>query len=272
MKLAVIQMHVAKEKEKNLQTAQGYIQSAAEKGADMVLLPEMFCCPYLAVNFPVYAEEEGGDTWQYLSAMAKKHHIYMVAGSVPEKTKENQVYNTSYVFDPEGRQIAKHRKVHLFDIEIKGGQCFRESDTLTAGQEVTVFGTEFGRFGLCICYDIRFPELSRLMVLEGAQAILVPGAFNMTTGPAHWEILFRTRAFDNQVYCIGAAPAREEKSDYVSYGNSIAVSPWGEVLHRLTEQEGMFLCELDMDYVEKVRRELPLLKHRRTDLYTITKK
>ena len=124
--------------------------------------------------------------------------------------------------------------------------------------------------GLCICYDFRFPELSRLMVDRGAQVILVPAAFNMTTGPAHWEILFRTRALDNQVFTLGAAPSRDPSSGYTSYGNSIAVSPWGDVMDRLEEQEGMLLCTLDLDRVAQVRRELPLLAHRRKDVYTLT--
>lgn len=270
MKIAVVQMYVVSEKEKNIDTAKRYIQSATEQGADMVVLPEMFCCPYLAANFPIYAEQERGKVWKQLSEIAKKYEIYLAAGSVPEKTRENKVYNTSYVFDPKGKQIAKHRKMHLFDIDVEGGQSFRESDTLTAGSNVTVFDTDFGKFGLCICYDIRFPELSRLMALKGAQAILVPGAFNMTTGPAHWEILFRTRALDNQVYMIGASPARDEKGCYISYGNSIAVSPWGDIINQLEEKEGMFLCDLDFERLQKIRLELPLLKHRRTDIYTLT--
>ena len=127
-----------------------------------------------------------------------------------------------------GHQIGKHRKMHLFDIDVKGGQYFKESDTLTPGDQVTVFDTEFGKMGLCICYDFRFPELARLMVDEGAQVIIVPAAFNMTTGPLHWELMFRQRAVDNQVYTIGAAPARDLNAGYHSWGHSIAVSPWGE--------------------------------------------
>ena len=175
------------------------------------------------------------------------------------------------MFDREGKQIAKHRKVHLFDIDVKNGQQFKESDTLSAGLDVTVFNTEFGKVGLCICYDIRFPELSRLMVDQGAKMIIVPAAFNMTTGPSHWEILFRTRALDNQVYTLGVAPARNSNSGYTSWGHSVAVSPWGEVINQLGEYESNMIIEIDFDYVDKIRRELPMLKHRREDIYLMAR-
>jgi len=123
--------------------------------------------------------------------------------------------------------------------------------------------------GLCICYDFRFPELARLMVNEGAKVILVPAAFNMTTGPAHWEIMFRQRAVDNQVFTIGAAPARDPAADYISWGHSIAVAPWGNVLVQLDDKEGYTVQTLDLGEVDKVRRELPLLAHRRSDIYTL---
>ena len=270
IKAALIQMKVRTEKADSLGAAEQSIRRAAKEGADLCLLPEMFCCPYQTKNFPVYAEEEGGPVWRELSRMAREHRVILAAGSVPERGEGGKVYNTAYVFDREGRQIAKHRKMHLFDIDVAGGQSFRESDTLSAGDSVTVFDTGFGPMGLCICYDFRFPELCRLMADRGARVILVPAAFNMTTGPAHWEILFRTRALDNQVYTLGAAPARDPASGYTSYGNSIAVSPWGDVLGRLDEQEGMLLLELELDRVQQVRRELPLLAHRRKDVYTLT--
>lgn len=162
-----------------------------------------------------------------------------------------------------------HRKVHLFDINITNGQVFRESDTLTAGNRVTVFETEFCRMGVLICYDIRFPELARLMALNGAEVIFCPAAFNMTTGPAHWELTMRMRALDNQVYLAAAAPARNVDANYVSYANSIITSPWGEVVGRLDEHEGILIREIDLDRIRTIRTELPLLKHRRTDLYEL---
>ena len=160
--------------------------------------------------------------------------------------------------------------MHLFDIDVKGGQYFKESDTLTPGDQVTVFDTEFGKMGLCICYDFRFPELARLMVDEGAQVIIVPAAFNMTTGPLHWELMFRQRAVDNQVYTIGAAPARDLNAGYHSWGHSIAADPWGKVLMEMEEKPDVEIVELDLDEVKKVREQLPLLKHRRGDIYALT--
>ncbi|MDD4503550.1 MAG: carbon-nitrogen hydrolase family protein [Clostridiaceae bacterium] len=266
-RIALIQMHVEEDKLRNIANASELVKKAAEQNADMVILPEMFCCPYKTSNFPIYAEKEGGECYRLLSDLAKKHKIYLVAGSMPEKDNEGRVFNTSYAFDREGYKIGKHRKMHLFDIAVEGGQHFKESETLTAGNEVTVFETEFGKIGLAICYDFRFPELSRLMVDEGAKAIIVPAAFNMTTGPAHWEIMFRSRAIDNQVYTVGIAPARDVNSCYISYGNSIIVSPWGDVAAKMDEKEGFIIGTLDLDYVEKVRRELPLLAHRRRDIY-----
>ena len=238
----------------------------------------MFACPYETGNFPLYAEAEGGPSWQALSALSKKYGIYLSAGSMPELVRaqksgssegKDRVYNTAYVFGRDGRQIGKHRKAHLFDINVEGGQCFKESDTLSPGEKIGCFDTEFCRIGLCICYDFRFPETARLMAQDGAKVILVPAAFNMTTGPAHWELMFRQRAVESQCYVIGTAPARDPKSSYTSWGHSIAVDPWGRILTQMDEKEGIRIVELDLDYVDKVRRELPLLAHRRTDLYQL---
>lgn len=267
-KAALLQMQVSDSKAQNLEKAVQYIRAAAEKGADLAVLPEMFCCPYDNSCFRAFGEQQGGPAYQALSAAAAENGIYVVGGSVPE-LDEDRVYNTSYAFDRAGKEIAKHRKMHLFDIEVEGGQQFKESDVLSAGAGVTVFDTEFCKMGLMICYDIRFPELSRLMALMGAEVVVVPAAFNMTTGPAHWEISFRMRALDNQVYMIGAAPARDYEASYHAYGNSIVTAPWGDVVCRMDEKEGMLLQEIDLEQVNKVRRELPLLKHRRSDVYEL---
>lgn len=270
-KVALLQTKVYDNKLKNIDKATSLISKVAKEGADLAILPEMFCCPYDNAYFREYGEEEKGPAYRALSDAAKNNKIYLVGGSIPE-LDGNKVYNTSYVFDRNGNQIAKHRKMHLFDIDIEGGQYFKESDVLSSGSAVTVFETEFCKIGLAICYDIRFPELSRLMVLEGAQVIIFPAAFNMTTGPAHWELLFRSRALDNQVYAIGAAPARDYEASYHSYGNSIVVSPWGEVINRMDEKEGYLIEEIDLNVLDKVRKELPLLKHMRHEIYSLIKK
>ena len=271
IKIAAIQMPTVADKMENVRTVKTYLEKIKDENPDFVILPEMFCCPYQTENFPIYAEKEGGPVWQQLSGYAKQYGIYLIGGSMPEKDAEGNVYNTSYIFDREGKQIGKHRKVHLFDIDVKGGQTFKESDTLTAGDSDTVFDTEFGKIGVMLCFDIRFPELSRMMVNDGAKVIFVPAAFNMTTGPAHWELSFRTRALDNQIYMVGCAPARDVSAGYISWGHSIVTDPWGRVTGMLDENEGILLAELDMDYEEQVREELPLLKSRRKDIYQLAK-
>ena len=271
IKMAAIQMSTVADKMENVRTVKTYLEKIKDENPDFVILPEMFCCPYQTENFPIYAEKEGGPVWQQLSGYAKQYGIYLIGGSMPEKDAEGNVYNTSYIFDREGKQIGKHRKVHLFDIDVKGGQTFKESDTLTAGDSDTVFDTEFGKMGVMLCFDIRFPELSRMMVNDGARIVFVPAAFNMTTGPAHWELSFRTRALDNQIYMVGCAPARDVSAGYISWGHSIVTDPWGRVIDMLDEKKGILLAELDMDYEEQVREELPLLKSRRKDMYKLEK-
>lgn len=270
IKIAAIQMSTVADKMENVRTVKAYLEKIKDENPDFVILPEMFCCPYQTENFPIYAEKEGGPVWQQLSGYAKQYGIYLIGGSMPEKDAEGNVYNTSYIFDREGKQIGKHRKVHLFDIDVKGGQTFKESDTLTAGDSDTVFDTEFGKIGVMLCFDIRFPELSRMMVNDGARIVFVPAAFNMTTGPAHWELSFRTRALDNQIYMVGCAPARDVSAGYISWGHSIVTDPWGRVTDMLDEKKGILLAELDMDYEEQVREELPLLKSRRKDIYQLS--
>ena len=247
IKIAAIQMSTVEDKMENVRTVKTYLEKIKDENPDFVILPEMFCCPYQTENFPIYAEKEGGPVWQQLSGYAKQYGIYLIGGSMPEKDAEGNVYNTSYIFDREGKQIGKHRKVHLFDIDVKGGQTFKESDTLTAGDSDTVFDTEFGKIGVMLCFDIRFPELSRMMVNDGAKVIFVPAAFNMTTGPAHWELSFRTRALDNQIYMVGCAPARDVSAGYISWGHSIVTDPWGRVIDMLDEKKGILLAELDME-------------------------
>ncbi len=266
MKLGLIQMITYKDKEMSLDKAAENIKQLADQGADMVVLPEMFNCPYETQRFPQYAEPEGGPTWQRMQQVARDNHIYLVCGSIAE-IEDGNIYNTSFVFDRDGNQIGKHRKIHMFDINIENGQYFKESETLEAGDQATVFETEYGTIGLAICYDVRFPELSRMMVDRGAKMLIYPAAFNMTTGPAHWELLFRTRAVDNQVFTVGCAPARDYSLSYISYGNSIVVDPWGDVLGRLDDSEGYLLGEIDFGEVSHIREQLPIIKQLRKDVY-----
>lgn len=268
MKLALIQMKVNEKIELNIEYVRKTILELKSQSIDLLMLPEMFSCPYETSKFPLYAEVEGGNLDKEMAKIAKDNNIYLIAGSVPEKV-EDKIYNTSYVYNRKGEKIAKHRKVHLFDIDVKNGQKFKESDTLSSGDKITVFDTEFGTFGLAICFDIRFPELSRKMTELGAKAIFIPAAFNMTTGPAHWETLFKARALDNQVYVIGTASAKDDNAKYQSYGHSLIVSPWGNIESELEYEEGVIVSNLDLSKVEDIREQLPILKSLRKDIYLV---
>jgi omega-amidase len=270
MNIALIQMMVRTDPDENIRIALTRCREAAGQGADLIVLPEMFCCPYETAAFPRYAGRDGGKNWQTLSALAKELHVYLVAGSMPEE-ENGKVYNTSYVFDRDGQQIAKHRKMHLFDCDLPTVQ-FHESETLSAGNAVTTFETEYGTIGLMICFDIRFPELSRLMADRGAQLLIVPAAFNMTSGPRWWDLMFRSRATDNQLFIAGCSPARNEHSSYVAWGHSIVVDPAGTVCAQLDEKEAILSCTIDLSQVAATRAGYKIFTARRHDLYQLLDK
>ncbi len=290
MKIALCQMNVVDDKEKNIKKAIKMIKDAKKHDSDLAILPEMFNCPYENKKFIEYSEVlSKSESLNQISKIAKEENIHVLAGSIPEKVilkekppsknhekeseKENKekIYNTSCLFNNNGELIGIHRKVHLFDINVKGKIYFKESDTLNAGENITVIDTKFGKIGIGICYDIRFIEQSRIMALEGANILIFPGAFNLTTGPAHWETLFKSRALDNQVFTIGVAPALNKNSNYKSYGHSIIVNPWGETITKANYEESLIIKEIDLDSITKIREELPIMINRREDLYTIKK-
>ncbi|MBR4397508.1 MAG: carbon-nitrogen hydrolase family protein [Methanobrevibacter sp.] len=278
IKIALCQMNVVDNKEKNIKKAIQMIKESKKQGADLAVLPEMFNCPYENEKFIEYAEElDDSRTLKEISNIAKEENIRVLAGSIPELEKDEEedgesIYNTAVFFDNNGKKMGKHRKMHLFDIDVKGKIYFKESDTLSAGNEFTVIKTDLATIGIGICYDIRFVELSRIMALNGVELLIFPGAFNLTTGPAHWQLLFRSRALDNQVYTIGVAPALDKDASYNSYGHSIAVNPWGEVIEELGFDEDLKIVEIDLDEIKRIREEIPVLKNRRIDLYEIKEK
>ncbi len=266
VKLSLCQIKAHVDKERSVDTMKAFVDKSVAQGADLVCLPEMWNCPYSNEAFPKYAESAQGPTVETMARVAGEKGIYLIGGSIPEK-EDDRIYNTCFVFDPKGRIIGKHRKAHLFDIDVKGGITFKESDTLSPGNCATIVDTEYGKIGIGICYDVRFPELFRRMTLEGVWLIFLPAAFNMTTGPAHWELTMRARALDNQVYFAANAPARDPQASYQSYGHSLVVDPWGRVLEQLEAEEGILVREVDRTYVSSIREQLPLLKHRRSELY-----
>ena len=267
--IALIQLDVEDSKEKNLKNAEQLLFDAADSGADIAVLPEMFICPYINKKFPEFAEDEQGPSVERLARIAEKTGLYLVAGSVPEEDGGN-IYNTSYSFDSDGKMIGKHRKIHLFDVDIKGGIKFRESEALSPGNKATVIDTPWGKIGVAICFDVRFAELFRFMAFEGAHTIVVPAVFNMTTGPAHWELTFRMRAVDNQVFMAGCAPARNKKIGYLSYANSILTDPWGRILNRLDIEESILIQQINPDYAYEIREQLPVLKGVKKEGYTLS--
>ena len=269
IRIACLQLKVRQDKYDNIEQLAEILADGRTEGADFISLPEMWNCPYQTELFPEYAEPEQGDTWLAMSTLARKHNVYLVGGSIPELDDQGRVYNTCYVFDREGRQIGKHRKVHLFDIYAHGQQVFKESDTLTGGDSFSTFDTEFCRMAVNICFDIRFPESSRIPALNGAKVIFNPAAFNMTTGPAHWELGFRQRAVENQIYMVGTSSARDPEAGYIAWGHSIITDPWGDIVMQMDEKPGVEVAELDIDYIDKVRAKLPLMSARRTDVYEL---
>lgn len=261
IRILAAQTAVSYDAKESMQRVEEALARHRGEGFDLAVLPEMFICPYAGEAFPRCAEEEGGPIWQWLSELAKEYHAYLVAGSVPERA-DGVIYNTAYVFDREGKQIGKHRKVYLYDVDFANGQYFHESDTIAPGKGHAVFDTEFGRMGVCICYDIRFPELFYKMADDGAQIVFVPASFNMTSGPAHWHLACRSRAVDSQVFVLGCATTRDENLSYVSYGHTLLCDPWGTIVEELDEKSGEFIAEIDLDKAAEIRRQLPLLQHR----------
>jgi len=265
--IAVCQMKVTDSKKDNISRATKMIGEAVRNNkANIIVLPEMFNCPYDTRVMTEYAEEYNGETCETLSSVAKELDVYIVGGSIPEKC-DGKIYNTSFIFDNKGRIIGRHRKVHLFDVDIENGIKFKESDVLSPGDELTIVETKYCKIGVGICYDMRFPEMMRAMALSGADVIVVPAAFNMTTGPAHWDSLIKIRAVDNQVYFVAASPARNLEANYVAYGYSSILNPWGQPIGQATEQEGIICSTIDLEYIRKIREELPLLKNQSKILY-----
>ncbi len=270
MKLGLIQMAVTSDQAQCIQIARERIAALASRGAELIVLPEMFCCPYDTALFARYSETHGGPVQRAMADSARENGIWLVAGSLPER-EGSRLYNTSFVYGPDGREITRCRKIHLFDVNIHGGQYFRESDSLSPGDSICAFDTPWGKIGLCICFDLRFAELFRAMALAGARLVVVPAAFNRTTGPAHWTLHFRARAVDNQLFTAGCAPARDESASYVSYGHSIVCDPWGRVLAEAEEHACDILTALDLSECDAIRAQLPILPALRGDIYPLAR-
>lgn len=268
-RIALLQLKVGPNKAENVQNAITRIRSAVkDNGARVVALPECFNSPYGTQHFGQYAEEiPTGETSRSLSAVAKELGIYLIGGTIPERTGGDKIYNTCTVWSPEGSLLATYRKIHLFDINIPGGITFRESDVLTGGDQLAVIPIDGAKIGIGICYDIRFDELARLYRNKGCDMLIYPGAFNMKTGPLHWELLARARANDTQSYIATISPARDAGAGYIAWGHSMVVDPWAKVVAAAAEGEETVLADVEFGKVDEVRAQIPIYSQRRTDVY-----
>jgi omega-amidase len=277
VKLALVQLATGVSKKDNLANARSKVLEASKAGAKIIVLPECFNSPYGTQFFPKYAEtllpsppsESQSETFHALSKLALEAKAYLVGGSIPEyETDSKKYYNTSLTFSPDGKLLATHRKVHLFDIDIPGKISFHESEVLSPGNKVTLIDIpEYGKIGLAICYDIRFPELATIAARGGAFLLLYPGAFNLTTGKLHWELQARARAMDNQVYVGLCSPARDMEATYNAWGHSMIVNPNAEILTEADEKEGVVYAELTNEGIEETRKGIPIYGQRRFDVY-----
>ena len=269
LKIAVLQLRTELEREATWAKTAAMLLEAREQGAELAVLPEMFDCPYAGRYFRAFAAQGHEETLALLSDMARETGLWIVGGSVPEREGE-RLYNTCFVLDSEGQIVARHRKVHLFDIDAPGMR-FRESDTFSPGDAITVFDTPWGRMGAAICFDVRFPELFRAMARRGARLILLPAQFNLTTGPVHWELSLRARAVDNEVFLAAASAARYEGFSYECWGHSAVIDPWGTPIAQADETEQILYADIDFSRVDEVRRQLPTFLHLREDVYEVAK-
>jgi nitrilase len=262
VKIAGIQMASGPNVTANLSEAEKLIEIAVEQGAKLIALPEYFAIMGMKDTDKVKAaEKEGlGPIQQFLSGMAKKHEVWIVGGSVPLQSDRNEkIYNACLVYNAQGNQVARYDKIHLFGLNL-GNETYHEEDTIIPGKQVVTVESPFGKIGLSICYDLRFPELYRAM--GEVDLILIPAAFTETTGKAHWESLIRARAIENLCYVLAPAQGGYHTSGRETHGNSMIIDPWGVVLDRLPRGSGVVISSINRDYQNSLRKSLPALQHR----------
>lgn len=271
-KIAMVQMDTQNNKEKNLEDACAWIDEAAASGAELVCFPEVMNLIGKNTGPGGGREPIPGYSTGRLMEKAAEHGIYIHGGSITEEIPgEKRACNTSVLIGPDGGILARYRKLHTFDITLADGRPFRESDRIRPGDTVVTAETELGCFGMSICYDVRFPELYRLLAIKGAKVFFVPVSFTKETGEEHLELLLRARAVENGCYVIAAAQTGV-KPAYTAYGNSMLIDPWGKVLVRAGSETGVFYGEIDLDHADAVRRRMPSLESRRTDVYQVEEK
>lgn len=260
---AIVQMNSGNNREENLFRAGELVARAAAGGANIVALPENFAFMGEQGDENKTGESLDGPIISRAQEIADRESIFLLAGSFPEKsTTPGKVYNTSILLGPRGEIIAAYRKIHLFDVKISGGEYHHESKRVIPGQKAVVADTSLGRMGLTICYDLRFGGLYQHLADLGALIIFSPAAFTEQTGKAHWEILMRSRAIENQVFMIAPAQHGRHPDRRTTYGHSMIVDPWGTILAEIPEGDGIALAELDLERQDDIRKAIPCLKHK----------
>jgi len=262
--MGAVQMTSTADRGRNLDTALRLVNEAADLGAKLVALPENFAYMGPEEGRLAAAETVDGPTLGALRELARKRSIFVVAGSIAEKSANPRMTaNTSAVIADDGSIVAVYRKIHLFDVNIPDGARYAESEVVIPGDKVVVAPTPLGRIGLTVCYDLRFPELYRKLASLGAEVITIPAAFTLFTGKDHWEVLIRARAIENLAYVIAPAQVGRHSANRQTFGNAMIVDPWGVVLARCPDGEGVCVAKFDRARLERVRLELPALKHRK---------
>ncbi|MGA9522464.1 MAG: carbon-nitrogen hydrolase family protein [Myxococcaceae bacterium] len=262
--IAAVQMTSGADKARNVDTAIQWIQRAASMGCTLVGLPENFSWMGPEQERAAAAEAIDGPSLSRLAEVARERRIALLAGSIPETgAPGGRFFNTSVLLGPDGERLAVYRKIHLFDVDVGDGARYRESEAVAPGTEVVSADTPAGRLGLSVCYDLRFPELYRKLVDQGSELLAVPAAFTLMTGKDHWEVLLRARAIENQCYVLAPAQFGQHSEHRRTYGHAMIVDPWGLVIARASEGEGVAVAPVDRALLERVRRNLPCLAHRR---------
>ena len=264
MRVAVVQMRSGADVAANLATAERLLDQAAAAGATLAVLPENFAAMNPGPARHAHAERPGdGPRQRALGAAARRNGLWLVAGTLPLHADAGRVRAACLVFDASGAAVARYDKIHLFDVDVPGGESHRESAATEPGAGLTVVDTPVGRLGLSVCYDLRVPELYRGLVAQGATLFAVPAAFTATTGAAHWEVLLRARAIEDQCFVLAAAQHGEHPGGRRTHGDSMIVDPWGAVLARQPAGEGVVCADIDPAGLVGLRRSFPVLVHRR---------
>jgi deaminated glutathione amidase len=262
-KIAAIQMCSSSDLNENLKTAERLLVEAKNKGAQMVLLPEMFSLidadkAKISIKEPLGS----GKIQDFLAYQANRQKLWIVGGTIPIAAKsESKIQAACLVYDDNGNIVVCYNKIHLFDVSISAHEIYRESDLVEAGNQAIVFDSPFGRIGLAVCYDIRFPELFRHLFQQGAEIFMVPAAFTMKTGQAHWELLARARAVENFCYFVGACQGGTHSTGRKTFGHSMIIDPWGDIQAKLADGVGVITADIDLAYLKNIRKDIPVHKH-----------